>query len=618
VAGANNDPTPGKTAGEPTGTGDTLLQNLAALGADGMLKIDSTGPSGFVTVDVPLGDPVGREGTNPFAGMTPEEAVRAMYWENAVDPTYTEVGGFGRAVVKLVKLGVNGLRSPAARAEFHWAFRQLDRASQTEVIIQLGRVAAGIEAQWKGNVPPALRADLEEILELVEQLIEAGPIIGPDSGSAPLLYADVSSERKANGVDTGNTGVCGQIQQATATGVSAPAGLSFTGDWAHITLQGTAHGTLIDEIKALAPSAVSCPAVAADVTAGRWDVVNLFRGCTGTIVGARILTRDETRNLSPADRAILMAGNESDPFVAGALDYSTWASGWAQGWPKPEAQALLADGHVFMFGDSADGNLRYESPLSAGGLSDVVVVAAIDESGVEHPFLVKIAVKSPATCSGDDRPVGPGTGGFRAVIQDGSLQLVRNVSFTLDPKMFCTADVRDSFTVTMDSPIPGTTPTIDPDGSITFTWTDPDVVGDAGVLTVTPWDETTGVPGEPLEIPVVVRDVAPSCDDLEVDYDKSELKGAPLVIPTNCGMEGGLAVLAPPYLAFNVPGSDLLTQVVDGGTFTSDGTTVSFTPGVEEADVSTAHVVPWTIDPRMYSLFRVHGKAFDIDVRMTD
>ncbi|MGA1835813.1 hypothetical protein VD659_02670 [Herbiconiux sp. 11R-BC] len=615
VDGANNDPTPGKSPGEPTGTGDTLLANLAKLAADGYLKIDSTGPSRFVTLDIPLSDPVGREGTNPFAGMSPEEATRAMYWENGVDPTYAEVAGGAKAVLNLVKLAVNGLKSPAARAEFYWAYRQLDAASRSDVILKIGRVAYEIEKEWKGNIPPALKGVLEDIYALLEQLINMASAEPAEKTSA-ALYASVSAAPKAGGRDTGNTGVCGQLQQATASAGTAPAGLSVAGDWAHVTLQGTVAGTLIAKIKALAPSPVTCPTVSIGVTAGPKERVNVTSDCEGTIVGTRVLTRQEIGGLSPMDRATLLAGSESDPFVTGALDYSPSSE---FDWATPDSTSMFSNAVASMAGSSADGSLEYQAPAYRGGNNDVVVVAAMDEAGVEHPFLVKVAVKSPARCDNLTKPVGPSTPTFRAVIQDGALQLVRNVPFTLNLGSFCSTDIRDSYRVIMEKAIPGTKGTVNADGTITFTWTDPDVVSDRkDVLTLTPWDETTGAPGETVEIPVVVRDVAASCDDLEVDYDMKTLKGAPMEIPMQCGMEGGLKVLAPPFLAFNVPGPDLSTQVVDGGTFKTDGTTLTFTPSAAGAEVSTAHVVPWTVDPGTYTPYRVHGKVFDIDVRISD
>jgi hypothetical protein len=61
-----------------------------------------------------------------------------------------------------------------------------------------------------------------------------------------------------------------------------------------------------------------------------------------------------------------------------------------------------------------------------------------------------------------------------------------------------------------------------------------------------------------------------------------------------------------------------MVQDVPGGKFSSDGTTLTFTPTGEHVDVSTAQVVPWSTNPLTYTPYPVKGKTFDIDVTMTD
>ncbi|QJU55358.1 hypothetical protein SCB71_20255 [Herbiconiux sp. KACC 21604] len=259
--------------------------------------------------------------------------------------------------------------------------------------------------------------------------------------------------------------------------------------------------------------------------------------------------------------------------------------------------------------------MSYATPTSAGGWVDHVVVAAKDAAGNEHPFLVTVEVKEQPSCSTAEKPVGPDAGAFRAVLRGGEIQAIRNVPLVLQPRLFCSADARDSYRVTVNGSVPGAEITSGADGTLVVTWTDPDVVGTGlGTLEFTAWDEVTGVPSAPVKVPVTARDVAPSCNDVEIDYDWDELGGAPLTIPVDCGMVGGMRVLTPPYLTFL--GAGLLSEG-EGGEFVSDGTSITFTPHDPDVELSTTQVVPWNADPATASPYRPSGAAFFIDVRMS-
>ncbi len=624
VAGANNATSPGKGGANQTGTGKTIKDLVTAALATGDLTIESTTPSRIVSMDVNIGESMsGDRGVNPFEGVDPDAVPNAMYWPNGVDPTVTDVSWtlqfLKRTAQQMIRAVTHG--DLAANSAWRATWGRLPRDKRQIVIDILKERIMTTQSAWKNDVPEQVKWVIEGIWEIIELAAEIPfPVSGTPAVDAPQLYIAASTAPRFFGDGSSdNDGACGQVAKAT---VSAPtlAGLSPSGTWVHVSLEGTVNGTLVDSLKALAAPGVHCPRVEVDAIANQENLLGVTSGCSGTVTASRILTRNEIAKLSSADRAILMAGSEDDP-MAGSVFVSD-SGRWDHVPPRPWGESTSGAGvdTINFVGDSKDGTMSYTS-LKPYLAQDYVVVAAKDSAGAEHPFLVKINIKTPPNCSKVDKVVGPGADGFRAVILGGSLQLARNVPFTLDLNEFCSTDYRDSYRVILERAVPGTTGTVNPDGTIRFTWTDPDVVIDEShpeVLTVTPWDETTGAPGEPWEVPVVVRDAPASCDDLEVDYDMKALKGAPLVIPMQCGMEGGLKVLAPPFLAFNVPGPDLSTQVVDGGTFKTDGTTLTFTPSAAGAEVSTAHVVPWTVDPGTYTPYKVHGKVFDIDVRISD
>jgi hypothetical protein len=615
---------PGRGSANQTGNGDAIEDIVTAALATGDVKIESTSASKIISMDVNVGESMsGDRGVNPFEGVDPNAVPNAMYWPNGLDPTVTEVGFtlqfLKKTYQQMMRSVVHG--DLAANAAWRATWARLPYDKRQIVIDMLKDRIQSTQMAWKNDVPEAAKWVLEGIWEMIELAAEIpfGVSDMSDAQAAQLYIAALTEPRFFGDRSNDNDGACAQIASATVSAASL-AGVAPTGDWVRVTLTGTAHGTLVDRLKALAAPAVHCPRVEVDAIADQENLVGVTTGCSGTVTASRILTRQEISELSSADKTSLMAGSEDDP-MAGTIfkfDYNVHDHTPPRPW-RESTSGAGTDGINFV-GDSKDGTMSYTvgKPYMA---EDYVVVAAKDSAGVEHPFLVKINIKTPPNCPKVDKPVGPGVDGFRAVIQGGHLRLVRNVPFTLDLKTFCTTDYRDTYRVVLENSIPGTKGTINADGTVTFTWTDPDVVIDeshAEVLTVTPWDETTGAPGESWEVQVVVRDAPPSCDDVDIVYDESELKGAPLVIPIECGMEGGLKVLSPPFLSFNVPGPDLMVQDVPGGKFSSDGTTLTFTPTGKHVDVSTAQVVPWSTNPLTYTPYPVKGKTFDIDVTMTD
>ncbi|MCS5716850.1 hypothetical protein N1027_01740 [Herbiconiux sp. CPCC 205763] len=623
VPGANNATDPGRGKANQTGNGDAIEDLVTAALATGDVKIDSTSPSKIISMDVNVGESMsGDRGVNPFEGVEANGVPNRLYW-NGVDPTITEVGWALKALKTTAQQMMRAVTTGDLAANSAWraTWAKLP-ADKRQIVIDIVKTRIqSTQSAWKNDVPEQVKWVIEGLWEMLELAAEIPlPVSGaPDADPAQLYIAALSEPRFFGDRSNDNDGVCGQLASAT---VSAPslAGLAPTGEWVHVTLTGTTHGTLVDELKALTAPAVHCPRVEVDAIAKQENLLQVTTGCSGTVTASRILTRKEVVELSYADKAILMAGSEEDPLAGTVLKYSYASSDPSHAYPNSGATSIAGVDTINFFGDSKDGTMSYTT-LKPQMAEDYVVVAAKDSAGVEHPFLVKINIKSPPNCPKVDKPVGPGVDGFRAVIQDGNLQLVRNLPFTLDLKLFCTTDYRDTYRVTLENTIPGTKGTVNPDGTVTFTWTDPDVVIDKShpeVLTVTPWDETTGAPGESWDVPVVVRDVPPSCKDVAIVYDESDLKGGPLEIPIECGMEGGLKVLSPPFLNFLVPGTDQMVQEVPGGTFVSDGKTLTFTPTGKHVALSTAQVVPWSTNPLTYTPYPVQGKAFEVDVRMED
>ncbi len=623
VRGSNNASDPGRAGGGQTGSGENLLTTLESLLERGDLKIDSTSPGRIVSIDVNLGPSMGgATEVNPLEGMAPEEAARAMYWPGAYDPTYTEVGARGRLIVQAVKfLFRSTMGDRSALRGFHVIMRNSSPEIRMGVWDMVQKQAVHLDQQYKGNIPPNIRSMLEEAVGVLFDLLESGPVGGP-SPPSPLDYIEVSSESTALGAGaTGgvrgygsNKGVCGQIAQST---VSPAATLVAGGPWVRITLQGTAHGTLIDRIRALRAPDLHCAPARVTVTAGQATLVDATGGCSGAVTAPRVLTRIEISRLPHAVQSRLLDASDDDP-TAGSIfqfDRSVWDH--AEPWPTPASTATFADGHVGFTGFG--GAMNYRAPLAAGGRDDHVVVGATDASGVEHVFLVTVIITAQPACSGADRPAGPDRAGFRPVVQDGSLQLVRNRPFTLDPSVFCTADPRNPFRVTVEGAVLGTTATARADGSIDVDWADPDLVGaDVAELTFTAWDEVTGVPSAPVTIPVTVRDVPAACPDVTVVFDRSEQRDQPLTIRPSCGMVGGLTALAPPFLTVAGGTADPLTAVVPGGTIRSDGRVLTFTSdGTSSADASVS-VIPWTVDPRTPTPYRVHGAAFTVRISVVD
>jgi hypothetical protein len=623
VDGANNSRDPGRGEGGQTGNGQTLLDNLTPLLASGDVKIDSTSPSRIVTIDVNLGPSAnGAAGINPFEGMTPEEANRAMYWPGAFDPGFVEIGPRGRVISAAVRYAYRAAYgSPAARQSFHLIMRNASAALRTEIFNELEVAMQTTIANYGSKIPPEVKVLLNELAELVFEVIETGPIERAVSPSSDYIEAASSGDALGNGSTGGsrgygeNKGVCGQIAASTAGSVASLLPAAPTG---RITLTGTASGTLIERVKALAKADVFCAPVRATVTAGQSTSVDVASGCIGARSRLHVLDRFEVSRLSSEQQNGLLRSADQD-LVAGAIfqfDLSPVDHGGT--WPDRNATAVFANGRVGFVDDGADGRMTFSAPPIAGGLNDYVVVAATDASGAEHPFLVTVAIASQPVCSTADGPAGPDSGGFRAVVQGGGLQLLRDQPFVLSPRMFCTADPRHTYRVTVEGTISGTRSELIGDGTVRFDWTDPDIIGSASSLTITAWDEVTGVPSPPVSIPVMVRDVAPVCNDVEIDYDRSELDGGPLDVPVDCGMAGGLSVLKAPFLGLAGYNGDPTALTVDGGEFTSDGLTLHFTPNESGVELSTARVVPSTIDPRVYSPYRVRGPAFFIDVRLHD
>jgi hypothetical protein len=74
----------------------------------------------------------------------------------------------------------------------------------------------------------------------------------------------------------------------------------------------------------------------------------------------------------------------------------------------------------------------------------------------------------------------------------------------------------------------------------------------------------------------------------------------------------------PGHLGLQTGTADPTELEVEGGVFTSDGASLLFTPNDSGTELSTAVVTPSTIDPRLYSHYRVRGPGFSVDVRLRE
>ncbi|MGD8168405.1 hypothetical protein ACEXOS_014380 [Herbiconiux sp. P16] len=607
--GVNNSLKPAAIAGDGSGTGAIPFENVEeGLKTKNIRYAETTtadklrypGATRFTSLDINVGpSQTGAPNSNPYFGDSPEQAAQDLYWDDAAAPTWTEVAGKAKAVVSSLELALrfvtrashgNGTVAGVTFKEIAVKLSLNDRETLNTMI--KGMLRAGLS--------PAVNSILEDFIHDLAQILDM--VTDPHPVDGVQLYLALASDGFAP--DAGsepNGGACGQVAAASAA-ASTSAGLTGDGEWVHVTLVGTPHGTLIDEIAAMT-TPTWCPPVELSATAGQLSRATLTEGCTAPIASVRLLTRQDTVLVgaySPQDLAVLgMKG--SDP----ALDAGAWLAAFRDinGYYPDRTARLnsvsdLADGHTAI-ATLPDGKqvLEYTPPASAGGGVDGLVAAATDTSGKEHLFLVKVAVKSPPVCSeklgtrfvGDDHSV---------VIQDGTLELVRGKSFTIDPKTFCETDWRDSYRVEIESGITGTTAAANPDGTLTFTWTDPNIVGANSTLKVTAWDEQTGAASNTVEIPVDVRDVAPICKDVHIEYDMAVSKGAPMSIPLDCAMTGGLTMLSPriPQLvrgdgngAHLSVASGELTASVDGLTFTPKAGAESGTVVVE--------AIAWNMNP---------------------
>jgi hypothetical protein len=626
VTGANNSTHPGRADGDQTGSGGIVVENIEVALATGDVKIDTTGPSKVVSIDVNVGESMsGDRAVNPFEGIDPLHVPDAMYWPNAYDPTYTEAGWGLKTLKNVAKQMMRAVTQGDLAANSAWkaTWAKLPYDKRQIVIDIVKERIKTTQATWKNDVPEQVKWVIEGLWEVLELAAEIPGPVSDDSISdvdAAALYVDASIAPRLPGEGWGHRGsqsACGQVSKATVTTGAALTGLTTGPEWVRVTLEGTEHGTLIEKLKALPAPSAYCPPVHVDLIAGQDNLTNVLEGCTGSITSARVLTRGEFAALTLADRTLITSGFREDTGSdsATALQFATLS---LPGWLWSTSTSLLNDGHAGFTGDSADGVLSYPLPLAAAGKGDALVAVATDASGDGHPFLIQVAVKAPPSCSTADRVVGPNEDHFRAVIQDGALQLVRNVPFTLDLKTLCTTDFRDTYTVVMNGEIEGTTHTINADGTVSYTWTDPDAVGSTSKLSVTAYDIETGAPSAASEIGVTVRDVAPVCNDVELEYDRSELKGAPLTIPLVCGMEGGLKVLSPAFLRIVGGAASGTTLVVEGGTFAVGAHELTFTPSAVNTEVSTAQILPWATDPTVATPYPVTGKRFDVDVRVSE
>ncbi|MFB2583620.1 hypothetical protein [Herbiconiux liukaitaii] len=591
VAGANNAPKPGTSADGATGTGAIVTENVEAGRSTGDLTIGTPGPSRIVSINVNIGSPQsGVPGSNPYEGMSEAEAAQALLWDGQA-PVITEVGVSLKLVKAAVQSVLHAAQNPAARAKMIMAMRSVDSPTRTAIINELLQVVEHTErfyAQSAKAVPPELQPMLDFIIEFVEMAIEfPGPILGAPPADVAPLYAAASAAAAGAGKPSGSA--CGQVLKAEVTSM---AGIAPGSRWITVTLTSTTNGTLVDSLKAMAAEAPSmyCPPVELTAIAGVDTMRNMTSECTGTVTAARLLDRDEIDALSPSERrALTVTTKESIPTDVMAMAVlRSFADGDSTSW--------LAEGNTAFNGPRV-GDLYYKPDHRGGGLTDALVAAATDSDGVEHPFLIKVAVKKPPTCVSEGVLHGLDPNGTHGILSGGVLTLNRGVPFVIDLKSLCSTDARDTYRVDLQGTIEGTVRAKDADGNYAYDWTDDDIVGPVGTLTVTAWDEVTGAPSAPVTLKVVVRDRAPACEDVELDYDLSELKGESITVPLECTLPDGLSQLTSPVarLAGSVDGTRIEQPE---GTFTVTGSALTFTPAAGFTGTATARdTVAWSSDP---------------------
>ncbi|MCU1481876.1 MAG: hypothetical protein JWQ19_2662, partial [Subtercola sp.] len=588
--------------------------------ADDIKGVPGDAVTKSVTLEVNVGAPVnGEEGSNPFEGYTAEEAASAMYWDGDTPPQLTDVGGIGKSILlttKLIQYASKAARGDqAAMRIFLYLYPnvspEVQRAVQMDLANKWGMFADFAAAH------PDLSKNIKEIADgLWELLMQMGdlPIVGPDTQSPESLYVDASrSSTTAGGLssDAVNKGACGQVAAAVTSDPGTATTILPSGPhWVRVTLIGTQHGPLVHELKTLGTPAVYCPPVSVSATAGQVNMLHITPGCTGTVTSVRLATRAEANALSLTDQAQLLTptGDVKTDWLADAIAYRTYDPSDAT---AAGAVSLVADGNAAISGDSSAGNLSYKPGLSTGASTDAIVAMATGTDGKEHPFMVRIAVKTPPSCSAADGFV---DAGHTTHIQNGRLELQRNTTFRIDPKLLCTTDPRDTYSVTMNESIPGTTSKINTDGSVTYTWTDPDKIGTDGAITVTGWDRDSGAPSTPVTIPIHIRDAAPVCADIPIRYDTTAMAGAPLTIPLNCTMTGGLKALNPPMPMIVLGTDGGRTLATPGGTFTVTPTNITFTPTPGYTGTSSATIMTSSSTPFTNNLDGLNGKAFVITV----
>ncbi|RFA11576.1 hypothetical protein B7R21_12835 [Subtercola boreus] len=632
--GANNH-TPGVDSSEGLGSGDIVATNVeqglntgnivpSETTAADRLAFPGVGASRFVSLDVNVGPAQGGTADgNPYEGLTPENAAQALY-EPGGSIVWTEVGPKGQvirvagaALIKAAGRAIAGV--PNGHSEFIKVLMRSDAYSRLVTYQRLTELYHDY-ARTPGAI---LLLDLiENLMHDIELYIDLGDT--SSAGDAASFYADASTQGIGpdHVVGNPNGGACGHLQSASAVDTS---GATLTGGgahWVHVTLVGTLHGTLVDRLKTAAPTA-HCPSVELDAIAGQVTMAAVTSGCTAPIQNVRLLTRSQVADATTPTSALkldalMVPGSSLTQDIAAQLSVFRRFSVYPTdpGYGVRDSVSALAEGNTSLsMSTDGYGQLYYKPPASVGGGVDGLAAVATDTSGHDHPFIIKVAVKSPPTCSegaatrfiGSDHTV---------YIQDGVLELMRAQSFTIDPKTFCETDYRDSYRVIIENGIGGTTAKVNTDGTVTYSWTDPDVVGDHSSITVTAWDEKTGAPSTTVDIPIHVRDVVPVCDDVHIEYDRAAMKGAPVKIPLKCTMTGGLKVLHPliPQLLL---GEDAGARLkVSSGVLTAGTDGVTFTPDSgASASTIAAQAKVWNEDPRgPWNIFNRSSAPFTVAV----
>ncbi|WP_157078856.1 hypothetical protein [Herbiconiux solani] len=592
VAGANNATTPGMDPEGATGTGDLVKENVEAGQKTNDLVLNMTSPSRIVSMNVNLGTPEsGVPGSNPFEGMTPEQAAQSLYWPGGELP-YLETGGPASEILNdIARLAIRAAQGHAgSKSAFLRNFGKYPPTTRNLVIKEVLDILDKAEAQYVATyktLPPGAQDLVDGIFELIDLALKV-PIDGPAPADLAPLYAAAAREGSSG---TASGSACGQIAAAE---VAPMAGLTTGSDWVTITLTGTVHGTVIDRLKALAATAppLYCPPTTVDAVAGQEMIHNVTDECVGTVSSVRLLNRREINSLPSAQSRSLMLN------TAESVDSDLVASASLASFADLDSTSWLAEGNAG-FGAGRTGDLRYKAPETAGGYSDALVAAATGTDGIERPFLVKVIVRTPPVCKTDGPIHGLDPDGTHGALTGGTLEVNRGQFFLIDPKMLCSTDGRDSYRVDIAGAIPGTTREVDADGNYLYTWNDTGKVGQVGTLVVTGWDEVTGAPSAPVSLKVVVRDVAPVCKDVNLTYDAATLKGAPMTVPLDCALPDGLALLETPVARFPGTSSDDGTVFEQPeGTFRVTGSTVTFTPSAGARGSMTAtDVRAWSSAP---------------------